>query len=95
VFVVDTSDGKERLLAYELKSGKTRWSKDLVPGDGWPWYVEDGVLYTLWSNLALLSTKDGSVIWRTDYPVVDVPRMTNVRTNDKLLFVSFTSVPAD
>jgi hypothetical protein len=97
VYVIDRQgQGGARLVAYELESGQTRW--ELGPVDpygaevGWPWYVRGTVLFTIWSNLALLSTEDGSTLWRTDYPVVQFPRMTGVSANDDTVFVAFSSL---
>ena len=99
VYVVDQSDPRgQRLVAYELQTGDSRWER--APIDpygaevGWPWHVRGEVLFTIWSNLALLSTADGSTIWRTDYPVVEFPRMTGVRANDDSVFVAFSSTPS-
>jgi len=97
VYLVDrsTSSGP-RLVAYELKSGAIRWERgpiDPYGADvGWPWSVSGNVLFTIWSNLALISTEDGSTLWRTDYPKVEFPRMTGVRANGDTVFVAFSSV---
>jgi outer membrane protein assembly factor BamB len=85
-----------RLIAYELRSGEVRWEQDLESIAGgygpWPWHVSDEVLFTMWTNLALVSTDDGSIIWRTDYPDGEFPRMTGVAVNDDTIFVAFSSV---
>ena len=80
------------LVAYELASGNTRWEIEADPSDVWPWYVDGNVLYAIWTNLALISTADGSTIWRTDYPNVDFPRITGVRANSDTVFVAFSTV---
>ena len=106
VYVVDRGPRGARLVAYEFESGETRWER--APIDpygaevGWPWHVSGEVLFTIWSNLALLSTEDGTTLWRTSYPVVspgigaslEFPRMTGVRTNDDTVFVAFSSIPS-
>ena len=80
------------LIAYELASGDTRWEIEPDPADVWPWYVDGNVLYAIWTNLALISTADGSTIWRTDYPNVEFPRITGVRANSDTVFVAFSTV---
>ena len=58
----------------------------------WPWYVDGNVLYAIRTNLALISTADGSTIWRTDYPDVEFPRITGVRANSDTVFVAFSTL---
>jgi outer membrane protein assembly factor BamB len=100
VFVLD-SGGPARpaqLVAYELKSGATRWARKDVdpygPSMGWPWHAEGKDLFTIWSNLAVLSTSDGHTRWGTNYPKAEFPRMTGVRANTDLVFVAFSSIPS-
>ena len=77
-------------------SGDTRWVIEQDMADElWPWYVDGGVLFALWNNLALISTDDGSTIWRTHYPAVEFPRMTGVRANSDTVFVAFSSIASD
>lgn len=95
VYVVNrqVTSGPPELVAYELTTGDTRWTIEYDPADElWPWHVDDGVLFAIWNNLAVLSTDDGSTIWRTQYPVVEFPRMTGVRANSDTVFVAFSSV---
>ena len=95
VYVVNrrVTSGFPQLVAYELTTGDTRWAIEQDMADElWPWYVDDGVLFALWNNLALISTEDGSTIWRTHYPAVEFPRMTGVRANADTVFVAFSSV---
>jgi outer membrane protein assembly factor BamB len=96
VYVVDRGGQVPRLIAYDLRSGDARWERDLEPiaaGYGpWPWHVSDEVLFTIWTNLALISTDDGSTIWRTDYPDGEFPRMSGVAVNDDTVFIAFSSV---
>ena len=40
------------------------------------------------SNLDALSTTDGSLLWSTDYPPVDFPRMTGIAADDTGVFVA-------
>jgi hypothetical protein len=97
VFVVDgnLSAGGGRIVAYELDSGEMRWERSEIDPYGaevgWPWHVDGDELFTIWSNLAVLSTTDGSTRWGTDYPVAELPRMTGVRANDDSVFVAFSS----
>lgn len=82
VYVINRQGTAQRLVAYELTSGDVRWEIELDPTDvSWPWHVDSDVLFAIWTNLDVISTDDGSTIWRTQYPVVDFPRMTGVRSN--------------
>lgn len=100
IYAIETDDAarSRRMVAYELETGDVRWQREGIDPYGaeigWPWYVDDGVLFTIWSNLALLSTDDGSTIWRTDYPPDNPMTMTGVRSNADSVFVSFSSVPS-
>lgn len=97
VFVMDgKGPAQARLVAYEVTSGATRWALEGVnpygPTMGWPWYAEGKELFTIWSNLAVISTRDGKTRWHTNYPQAQYPRMTGVRANSDLVFVAFSSV---
>jgi outer membrane protein assembly factor BamB len=96
VYVIDRNGASSpRLVAYELSSGKTRWQIDNVDPYGtigWPWHVDGDLLFTIWSNLAVFSTRDGKTVWQTNYPKVEFPRMTGVRANSTLVFVAFSSI---
>jgi hypothetical protein len=89
-----------RLVAYEIDSGAVRWSVEGDPyAEGlWPWYAADGRVYTLWSNLQVRSTSDGTLQWRTDYPGGGMgapgPHMSGVDTDGTSVFVSFTGTPS-
>jgi hypothetical protein len=61
---------------------------------GWPWYVEGEDLFAIWTNLAVVSTRDGKTRWNTNYPIAQFPRMTGVRANAQMVFVAFSSVPS-
>jgi outer membrane protein assembly factor BamB len=81
------------LTAYELRTGVVRWRNQT---EMWsPWHVSGQVVFTLATNLTLLSTRDGSVIWRTDYPPVELPWLSGVRANATRVFVAFSSLQAE
>ena len=80
------------IVAYELTTGEVRWTIDADSTDVQPWHVAGGVLFAIWTNLAVISTRDGSTLWRTQYPSVEFPRMTGVRANSDTVFVAFSSV---
>ena len=80
------------IVAYELTTGEVRWTIEADTTDVQPWHVAGGVLLAIWTNLAVISTGDGSTIWRTQYPSVEFPRMTGVRANSDTVFVAFSSV---
>jgi len=96
-----------RLVAYELETGDVRWAHE---GDAtieglWPRTMADGRLYTLWFNLQVRSTTDGTLIWATNYPVdippdgyldpsPDAPRMSGVAVGDDVVYVSFATQAA-
>jgi outer membrane protein assembly factor BamB len=97
VYVIDrrSTDGSARLIAYELKSGIVRWEVESDPADVlWPWQVDGDVLLAIRTNLAVISTDDGSTVWRTQYPDVPFPRMTGVLANSDTVFVAFSSIPS-
>jgi PQQ-like domain len=97
VYVINrqSTDGSARLVAYELRSGAVRWEIESDPTDVvWPWHVDGDSLFAIRTNLALISTDDGSTVWRTQYPVVPFPRMTGVQANSDTVFVAFSSIPS-
>jgi outer membrane protein assembly factor BamB len=80
------------VVAYELSTGDVRWERSL--GDeAYPWWVDGERVFSSWSNVASMSTVDGSVFWVTDYPQTETgfPAPRGVVTNDSLVFVSFAS----
>jgi hypothetical protein len=85
-----------RLVAYEITTGATRWQVADGEADGatigWPWYVEGEDLFTIWTNLSVVSTRDGKTRWHTNFPVAEYPRMTGVRATGQLVLVAFSSV---
>jgi outer membrane protein assembly factor BamB len=97
VFVIDRG-ATAALIGYELKTGATRWQLSGIQpygaAMGWPWHVDGKDLFAIWSDLAVISTRDGKTRWHTSYPVAEFPRMTGVRANAALVFVAFSSVPS-
>jgi outer membrane protein assembly factor BamB len=80
-----------RLVAYELTTGDVRWAIAVYGHDaGMPWYAENELLFAMWTNLAVISTDDGSTIWRTNYSLEQFPVMTGVRANADTVFVAFS-----
>jgi outer membrane protein assembly factor BamB len=82
------------IVAYLIETGEPRWRIDAPADLGEPWHVADGRLYSMWSDLWVLDTDDGSVLWNTTYgePSGGFPRMFGAVANDDLVFVSFTSI---
>ena len=70
--------GRDGTTAVDVRTGDVRWVTPTVdpPDRPWPWHATDGRVFTIWNNLVVMSTDDGSVLWRTEYPVVEFPRMT-------------------
>jgi outer membrane protein assembly factor BamB len=93
VYVVDSSSGE--LVAYELTDGTVRW-RQAFDGErySWPWHVAGQSLFTMWTNLDVLSTVDGTPQWATNYPTTDLPRMSGAATNTTTVAVAFTTEPA-
>jgi len=93
VYVVEVATAE--LVAYELEDGSERWRR---PFDGirnsWPYEVAGGIVFAMWSNLDALSTADGSLLWSTDYPPLDFPRMTGIAADGTGVFVALSSVPS-
>jgi outer membrane protein assembly factor BamB len=89
VFVVDTQAAE--LVAYDLTDGSQRWRQAIDPErSSLPWHVAGDSLFSMWTNLDVLATTDGSPRWSTDYPVADFPRMTGVGANDETAIVAFS-----
>jgi hypothetical protein len=103
VFAIERSDGTSpwRLVAYELRIGDERWGvavTDPYTEGAWPFHVVGQRLFTLWYELQVRSTADGSVLWETDY--VDPAtartgptpiRITGVRANTDTVFIAFST----
>jgi outer membrane protein assembly factor BamB len=84
------------LAAYEIRTGRTRWRRSVAPyTDAAPWLVRNGVLFSIWNNLTLVSTADGSVLWHTAFPMAEFPRVTGVRANADQVFVAFSPIASD
>jgi hypothetical protein len=83
------------IAAYDVASGAERWrtETDVL---GWPWHVARGRLFAMWFDLQVIDTTDGSTVWGTSFgqPSTGFPRMFGAVTNDRVVFVSFTSVQA-
>lgn len=91
VYLIDNRQAA--LVGYELRTGRERWRRSMVPyRSGWPWIVENGVVYCIWNNLTLVSTRDGHTIWRTDYPDAAYPRLTDVAPTAAAVVVAFSDV---
>lgn len=91
VYLIDNRQAA--LIGYELRTGHERWRRSVVPyRSGWPWIVEDDVVYCIWNNLTLVSTRDGHTIWRTDYHDAEYPRLTDVAPTAGAVVVAFSDV---
>jgi hypothetical protein len=102
VFAIERAGPTSRLVGYELQTGDVRWAHegDAASEGLWPWAIADGRLYTLWSNLQVRSTADGSLVWATAYPAPedsflppspDAPRMSGVAIGEDRVYVSFAT----
>jgi hypothetical protein len=93
VYVIDRQTSFRTVIAYEVASGDVRWTRDLGDDNyAAPWHVADERMFAIWDDLVVLSTVDGSVLWRTDHPPVEFPRMTDVVAVGDLVFVAFSEV---
>ena len=93
VFAVERGDTGSVLAAYEVASGETRWQTALT-AYLWPWHVIGERLLVMWTNLQMVATGDGKVLWETEYaePPSGFPRMMGGVANTRSVFVSFTTV---
>jgi outer membrane protein assembly factor BamB len=89
-----TVEDRGAVVAYALATGATRWSLSATSDVRWPWNTGDGVVFALWTNLTVLSTDTGSVVWETTYPLDGFPRMTGVGWDEATVFVAFSCVPS-
>ena len=95
VFVMDRQTADRTIVAYEARTGAVRWLRDLgSDNDAWPWHVENGRLFAIWDDIVVVSTGDGSVLWRTRYPEAEFPRMTGVDADGDTVFVAFSALPS-
>jgi outer membrane protein assembly factor BamB len=81
------------VVAHELRTGDVRWEVPLVDEALRPFYADEEAVYALWSDLMVLSTDDGSLLWRTSYRTEPDGRlrMTAALPDGDLVFVSFSS----
>lgn len=96
VFAVERGTTGNVLAGYEISSGEPRWQTELT-AYLWPWHViTDDRLLVMWTNLQVVATDDGDVLWETRYPEPPsgFPRMMGGVANDRSVFVSFTSQPS-
>jgi hypothetical protein len=95
VFVIDRQTADRTVVAYEVRTGAVRWRRDLGRDNyAWPWHVKDGRLFAIWDDIIVVSTGDGSVLWRTRYPEAEFPRMTGVDADGETVFVAFSALPS-
>jgi hypothetical protein len=76
--------------AYDVATGDVRW-ETAWPQAAYPWWVADGKVYSIWTDLSVLSTATGEVLWATDYGTNGFPGMRGVLANGDTVFVSFAS----
>jgi outer membrane protein assembly factor BamB len=85
------------LVAYDIQTGAVRWAHrgDAYAEGLWPWHAEGQRLYSMWGNLQVRSTIDGSLIWATQYPWGGSPtgavHMSGVGTDGDGVFIAFAS----
>lgn len=84
------STGIGSLRAYELETGEIRWETESHV-KSYPWWVADGRVFSIWTDLTALTTTAGDVLWTTDYGTQDFPGMRGVLANDDTVFVSFAN----
>ena len=78
------------IRAYALRTGEIRWEHEPA-GESYPWWVADGRVFSLWTDLTLLAADTGEVLWATDYQSPGFPGMRGVLANDDTVFVTFAS----
>ena len=85
-------DSLPDVVAYELDSGDERWrhSTESVLSD--PQQVVDDGVVLLWSDLAMLSTPDGTTRWTIPASVSPDTPMSSVGHNSASIFVSFNGL---
>lgn len=76
--------------AYELETGEIRWESE-TSNQSYPWWVADGRVFSIWTELTVLSTTTGEVLWATEYGTTDFPGMRSVLANDHTVVVTFAS----
>ncbi len=92
VFMNHQTGAESTVVAYEVTTGDVRWEQELGM-EAYPWWVDGERVFASWTNVASMSTVDGSVFWITDYPQTETgfPAPRAVITNDTSAFVSFAS----
>ena len=79
------------LRAYELRTGAVRWEVPMTTGAYYPWWFGDGLVFALWTDVTVVASDTGEVLWATDYATDTFPGMRGVLANDDTAFVTFTS----
>jgi outer membrane protein assembly factor BamB len=92
---VISDDSPLSVVAYELESGDERWrlSPESMLSD--PQQVVDDGVVLLWSDLAMLSTMDGTTRWTIPGSVSPETPMSSVGHNSASMFVSFSLQSTD
>ena len=93
VYGVEMTATGTRLAAYDVPTGTVRWSYDGDPyGEGlWPWYADDDVVVTLWSNAQVRATGDGELLFATAYPPAPGITMSGAHHDGGTLYVAFAT----
>ncbi len=76
--------------AYEPRTGDVRWEV-AVDTPSYPWWVGGGRVLSMWTDLTVVSTETGEVLWATDYGIDTFPGMRGALANDDTVFVTFVS----
>lgn len=82
--------GSQTVRAYELRTGEVRWEVEPT-GESYPWWVGNGRVFAIWTDLTVLATDTGEILWATDYESPGFPGMRGVLANHDTVFVTFTS----
>ncbi len=82
--------GTQTVRAYELRTGEVRWQVEPT-GESYPWWVGNGRVFAIWTDLTVLATDTGDILWATDYQTPGFPGMRGVLANHDTVFVTFTS----
>jgi outer membrane protein assembly factor BamB len=86
-------DSLPTVVAYELDAGDERWRHSTGPGLSDPQQVVDDGVVLLWTDLAMLSTTDGTTRWTVPGSVDAETPMSGVGHNATSIFVSFNGLP--
>jgi outer membrane protein assembly factor BamB len=92
VYMNHQPGSESTVVAYELATGQVRWERTLGE-PSYPWWVDDDLVFSSWTNVTAMRTDDGSMMWTSDYPQTETgfPAPRAVVTNDTSVFVSFAS----